>query len=73
MNDEQKSKPPGGGCKTDGRWMETWKIDVGGKKRLGEKRGEEGIYMLKLRGDAEGPSVLGKVVVVANRESTTLS
>lgn len=66
--------PPGGDAKLmEGGWKHGRKIDVGGKKRLGEKRGEEGIYMLKLRGDAEGPSVLGKVVVVANRESTTLS
>lgn len=43
-------------------WKYGGKMDVGGKKELGEKRGEESIYMLKLRCvKLGGPSVLGKV------------
>lgn len=65
MNDEQTLKSPNT-SRGDGRWMESgWKygrkMDVGGKKKLEEKRGEEGIYMLNLGSEAGGPSILGKV------------
>lgn len=42
-------------------WKYGEKMDVGGKKELGEKGGEEGIYMSKMGVNLGGPSILGKV------------
>lgn len=43
-------------------WKYGEKMDVGGKKELGEEEGEEGIYMSKVGVHLGGPSILGKVV-----------
>ena len=42
-------------------WTDGSKMDVGGRKKLEEKRGEECIYRLKLGVKLGVPSVLGKV------------
>lgn len=42
-------------------WKYGGKMDVGGKKKMGEKGGEEGIYMSRLGSEPGGPSILGKV------------
>lgn len=45
----------------EGGWKYGGNIDVGGKKKMGEKGGEEGIYMSRLGSEPGGPSILGKV------------